>query len=198
MIPARVPAPDIVVAKLRKEYRVAKREPGFAAAFRALFSRRYETVVAVDGIDFEIAPASAWASSAPTARARPPRSRCSRACSTRRRARAPCRASPARAAHGLPPSRSRSSWAEAAAPVGPAAAAETFELNRAIYEVPTRAYFEARVERARRAARPRRPASTEAHARQLSLGERMKCELAAALLHGPRCSSSTSRRSAST
>ena len=61
--------------------------------------------------------------------------------------------------------------------------AETFELNRAIYDVP-RAEFRERMAELTEL--------LELHdlvnkpARQLSLGERMKCELAAALIHGPR------------
>jgi ABC-2 type transport system ATP-binding protein len=61
--------------------------------------------------------------------------------------------------------------------------AETFALNRAIYEIP-RAQFEATIrelsdllELSDLVGKP---------TRQLSLGERMKCELAAALLHRPR------------
>ncbi|HET6922436.1 MAG TPA: ATP-binding cassette domain-containing protein, partial [Anaeromyxobacteraceae bacterium] len=61
--------------------------------------------------------------------------------------------------------------------------AETFALNRAIYEIP-RVEFEATVrelsdllELSDLVGKP---------TRQLSLGERMKCELAAALLHRPR------------
>ena len=61
---------------------------------------------------------------------------------------------------------------------------DTFAMNRAIYDVP-----QARVRRDD--ARARRRCSSSATlvkrpTRQLSLGERMKCELAAALLHGPR------------
>ena len=61
--------------------------------------------------------------------------------------------------------------------------AETFALNRAIYDVP-RAQAEETLARADRAAGDRRLISKPT--RQLSLGERMKCELVAALLHRPR------------
>jgi ABC-2 type transport system ATP-binding protein len=61
--------------------------------------------------------------------------------------------------------------------------AETFALNRAIYDLP-RAQFEETVAELSRLLElgdlVNRPT------RQLSLGERMKCELAAALLHRPR------------
>jgi ABC-2 type transport system ATP-binding protein len=73
--------------------------------------------------------------------------------------------------------------AEAAAVVGPAAR-ETFEINRAIYDVP-RADFKRRIDELGDLLelgdlRSNKPT------RQLSLGERMKCELAAALVHGPK------------
>ena len=61
--------------------------------------------------------------------------------------------------------------------------AETFELNRAIYDVPRPAYratlaeLDALLELGELPTKP---------TRQLSLGERMKCELAAALIHRPR------------
>jgi ABC-2 type transport system ATP-binding protein len=61
--------------------------------------------------------------------------------------------------------------------------AETFELNRALYEIPraryqeTLAELDALLDLGRLAGTP---------TRQLSLGERMKCELAASLLHRPK------------
>ena len=61
--------------------------------------------------------------------------------------------------------------------------AETFELNRAVYDVP-RAEYEATLRELRELLElddlVKKPART------LSLGERMKCELAAALIHRPR------------
>ncbi len=48
--------PAIHVRSLRKTYRVFQKSPGFAGALRGLFHRRYEEVAAVDGVSFEIAP----------------------------------------------------------------------------------------------------------------------------------------------
>src|SRR5437016_9027100 len=45
----------IRVRDLRKHYRVHERPPGIAAALRSVLRRRYKTVAAVDGIDFDIA-----------------------------------------------------------------------------------------------------------------------------------------------
>jgi ABC-2 type transport system ATP-binding protein len=61
--------------------------------------------------------------------------------------------------------------------------AETFALNRAIYEIP-RADFESRVREL--VDLLDLGGVVDKPTRQLSLGERMKCELAASLLHRPR------------
>src|SRR6185369_5364693 len=61
--------------------------------------------------------------------------------------------------------------------------AETFELNRAIYDIPRDEFqktLDELVELLKLSPLIGRPT------RQLSLGERMKCELAAALLHRPK------------
>ncbi|MCL4199718.1 ATP-binding cassette domain-containing protein [Patescibacteria group bacterium] len=44
----------ISVSHLSKHYEVHKKEPGFAASVRSLFHRNYESVAAVDDISFEI------------------------------------------------------------------------------------------------------------------------------------------------
>jgi ABC-2 type transport system ATP-binding protein len=61
-------------------------------------------------------------------------------------------------------------------------AQETFQLNRAIYDIPL-PDFEARVKELSNLLELREV--LDKPVRQLSLGERMKCELAAALLHRP-------------
>ena len=61
--------------------------------------------------------------------------------------------------------------------------AETFAMNRAIYDIP-RAQFEETLEELVRLLEL--GDLVQKPTRQLSLGERMKCELAAALLHRPR------------
>jgi len=44
----------IFVKNLRKQYKISKREPGFLNALKALFAREYETKNAVDGVSFEV------------------------------------------------------------------------------------------------------------------------------------------------
>jgi ABC-2 type transport system ATP-binding protein len=48
--------PAILVRDLRKTYRVFQKTPGFAGALRGLFHRRYQEVSAVGGVSFEIQP----------------------------------------------------------------------------------------------------------------------------------------------
>lgn len=176
-------APDIVVAKLRKEYRVAKREPGFGAALRALFSRRYETVVAVDDIDFTIGAGERVGFLGPNGAGKtttlkmlagllhPTSGTCTVSGFVPRERRVPFLESVTlvlgqkqQLLWDLPP-------------------VDTFELNRAIYQVPEKD-FEARVrelvELLDLGDLVKKPT------RELSLGERMKCELVAALIHAPR------------
>jgi ABC-2 type transport system ATP-binding protein len=183
MIPARVPAPDIVVAKLRKEYRVAKREPGFAAAFRALFSRRYETVVAVDGIDFEIGAGERVGFLGPNG--------AGKTTTLKMLAGLLHPTSGTCTVSGFVPRERRTAFLESVTLVlgqkqqllWDLPPVDTFELNRAIYQVPTKD-FEARVrelvELLDLGDLVRKPT------RELSLGERMKCELVASLIHAPR------------
>jgi viologen exporter family transport system ATP-binding protein len=51
-----VETPVVDVRALRKVYRVTERETGLAATFRSLVKRRYREVLAVDGITFHIDP----------------------------------------------------------------------------------------------------------------------------------------------
>jgi ABC-2 type transport system ATP-binding protein len=53
---AAVAEPSVVVANLRKIYRVPEREAGFGASLRSLTHRTYKEVRAVDGITFSVAP----------------------------------------------------------------------------------------------------------------------------------------------
>lgn len=46
--------PIISVQNLQKEYRIYKKQPGFAGSFKSLFSRKYETIAAVKNVSFEI------------------------------------------------------------------------------------------------------------------------------------------------
>lgn len=47
---------QIVVENLEKQFQVAERNPGFVGALKGLFERRYRTVQALAGVDFSIEP----------------------------------------------------------------------------------------------------------------------------------------------
>ncbi len=173
----------ISVTNLRKEYRVHRRAPGMAAALRSVFVRSYDTVRAVDGIDFTIGEGERVGFLGPNGAGKTttlkllsgllhPSSGDVRVLGFEPRERDDAFLQQIMLVLGqkqqliwdLPP-------------------ADTFELNRAIYDVPAAQYKQTLDELVTLLdlsvvmAKP---------TRQLSLGERMKCELAAALIHRPR------------
>jgi ABC-2 type transport system ATP-binding protein len=173
----------IRVRELRKHYRVHRRAPGLAAALRSLVRRRYDLVRAVDGITFDIAAGERVGFLGPNGAGKTttlkmlagllhPTSGEATVLEHVPRRREPDFLRSIMLVMGqkqqllwdLPP-------------------AETFELNRAIYDVPrprfarVMAELTELLEIGELVSKP---------TRQLSLGERMKCELAAALVHEPR------------
>ncbi len=173
----------IEVRALRKEYTVHRRPPGLKAALASLFRRRYEVVKAVDGIDFSVAPGERVGFLGPNGAGK----------TTTLKVLSGLlhpTAGEATVAGFVPRRREPEFLKSITLVMGQKQQllwdlppAETFALNRAIYEIP-RAEFEATVreltdllELGDLLGKP---------TRQLSLGERMKCELAAALLHRPR------------
>jgi ABC-2 type transport system ATP-binding protein len=173
----------IQVRGLRKHYKVHKRPPGLAAAARSLFRRTYTTVKAVDGITFEIEPGERVGFLGPNGAGK---------------------TTTLKVLSGLlhptagdvlvdghvPKRREHAFLKKIMLVTGQKQQllwdlppAETFELNRAIYEVPRKHYRETLAELTELL---ELGDLVQKPARQLSLGERMKCELAAALIHGPR------------
>ena len=173
----------ISVRELAKHYKVHQRQPGLGAALRSVFHRRFDTVKAVDGISFEIAAGERVGFLGPNGAGKTttlkmlsgllhPTS------------------GEARVAGHEPAKRDADFLRSIMLVTGQKQQllwdlppAETFELNRAIYDVPRPRFRETRdelVELLQIGDLIGKPA------RQLSLGERMKCELAAALLHRPR------------
>jgi ABC-2 type transport system ATP-binding protein len=173
----------IDIRGLQKHYRVHKRPPGLGAAVKALFVRKYETVRAVDGISFSVREGERVGFLGPNGAGKtttlkmlsgllhPTAGEVEVAGRVPRRREADflkgitlVMGQKQQLLWDLPPS-------------------ETFAMNRAIYDIPKGQFDEtlrelvALLELGELVNKP---------TRQLSLGERMKCELAAALLHRPR------------
>ncbi|MCU1279213.1 MAG: transporter related [bacterium] len=174
---------QIEVDKLVKEYRVHERAPGAWASLRSLFRRRYKVMRAVDELSFAIAAGERVGFLGPNGAGKTttlkvlsgllhPTSGTVRV-------------------DGFDPRRRDFDFLRSITLVmgqkqqllWDLPPADTFTMNRAIYDIPKRTFDEtvaeltALLELGELIKRP---------TRQLSLGERMKCELVAALLHRPR------------
>jgi ABC-2 type transport system ATP-binding protein len=174
---------SIEVRGLCKHYRVHKRPPGLAAALRSVFHRTYETVRAVDGIEFSIGTGERVGFLGPNGAGK----------TTTLKVLAGLlhpSAGEVRVAGFVPAERRDEFLSSIMLVMGQKQQliwdlppAETFELNRAIYRVPLERYRKIRSELVELlgigdlVTKP---------TRQLSLGERMKCELCASLLHEPK------------
>jgi ABC-2 type transport system ATP-binding protein len=175
--------PQIVVEDLVKTFRVAKRRPGLWGALRGLARREHHTVRALDGIGFAIEPGELVGYIGPNGAGKsttikilsgilvPDSGRCE--------------------ALGRVPWRERSRYvAEIGVVFGQRTqlwwdlpVIESFDLLRSIYRVPERAY---RRQSEELVALLELEPLLDTPVRQLSLGQRMRCDLAAALLHAPR------------
>ena len=173
----------IEVAGLTKHYRVHEREPGVAAALRSLFQRSYRTVKAVDGISFSIAAGERVGFLGPNG--------AGKTTTLKMLSGLLYPTGGVATVDGLTPfSRSTEFLKSIMLVAGQKQQLlwdlpplDTFELNRAIYGVPAASYkrtLDELVTLLKLEPLLAKPV------RQLSLGERMKCELAAALLHQPR------------
>ncbi|WP_031458149.1 ABC transporter ATP-binding protein [Chloroflexus sp. MS-G] len=173
----------IEVRNLRKYYQVHRKEAGLLGSLRAFVRRRYETVKAVDGIDFTIDSGEMVGFLGPNGAGK----------TTTLKVLAGLlhpTAGEVRVLGYTPFERKTAFLKQITLVMGQKQqllwdlpAIETFEVNRVIFEVPAHEY--------------RRMLNEltdllelgdllNKQVRKLSLGERMKCELAAALLHRPR------------
>lgn len=174
---------SISVRDLRKYYEVHQKEPGLAGSLRSFIRRRYQTVRAVDEISFSIDDGEMVGFLGPNGAGKT---------TTLKVLSGLLHPSggEARVQGHIPFARRPEFLKQITLVMGQKQqllwdlpALETFEVNRVIYEVPDAEYRRTLAE------------LTELldlgdllkkQVRKLSLGERMKCELAAALLHRPK------------
>jgi len=174
---------QISVSHLSKFYEVHQKEPGFLGSLRAFIRRRYQTVRAVDDISFEIGEGEVVGFLGPNGAGKTttlkvlsgllyPTAGDVTVCGFRSFDR---QNEFLRQITLVMGQKNQLIW--------DLPALESFEVNRAIYEIP-RADYQA-VLKELTDLLDLEPVLGK-QVRKLSLGERMKCELAAALLHRPR------------
>jgi ABC-2 type transport system ATP-binding protein len=173
----------ISVRHLVKHYQVHSRPPGILAAMRSMFRRNYETVKAVHDISFEIGTGERVGFLGPNG--------AGKTTTLKMLAGLLHPTSGEANVAGFEPKKRDGEFLRSIMFVTgnkqqllwDLPPVETFELNRAIYDVPRAQYkttldeLVTLLELGRLLGKP---------TRQLSLGERMKCELAAALVHQPK------------
>jgi ABC-2 type transport system ATP-binding protein len=168
--------------ELTKHFKVHRRPPGFAAAMKSLFNRKYETVKAVDGVSFTIERGERVGFLGPNGAGKTTTLKVLSGLLH------PTSGEVEVAGH-VPFKREPELLGKITLVMGQKSQliwdlppAETYAMNRAVFDVPkdefdkTYAELTELLELGELVDKP---------ARQLSLGERMKCELAAALLHRP-------------
>ncbi len=178
-----MPAETIIVEKLSKTYPVPEREGGFLAAVRGFFQRKYKDVKAVQEVNFTITQGEVVGFLGPNGAGKtttlkmlsgllhPTNGKASVLGFT------PWELKPEylRAMTLVMGQRNRLSW--------DIPAADSFLLNQAIYRIPDDEYkrtYKELDEMLELEPLMKKPV------RNLSLGERMKCEIAAGLLHRPK------------
>jgi ABC-2 type transport system ATP-binding protein len=174
--------PDILVRDLAKTYRVHEREAGAAASVKSLFRRTYKEVKAVEDITFSIQPGEIVGFLGPNGAGK----------TTTLKMLAGLLHPTGGEAHVLghtPWRRSQEYLRRISLVMGnrnqlmwDIPAMDSFLVNRAVYQIPEQTFQETLdelIELLDLGKLLKKPV------RGLSLGERMKCELAAALLHRP-------------
>jgi ABC-2 type transport system ATP-binding protein len=176
------PAPAIRIRNLRKTYVVSSRPPGMRAALRSLVRRSTQSIAAVDDISFDLAPAEIVGFLGPNG--------AGKTTTLKMLSGLLYPTGGELAVLGYEPSRREKAFlrqitlvmGQRNQLVWDIPAADSFELNRAIYRIPTADYKRTLEELV--ALLDLEPLLGKP-VRNLSLGERMKCEIAAALLHRP-------------
>lgn len=173
---------QIVVENLKKSYRIAERRPGLWGAFLGVFHRKYRTIQALDGISFSIKQGELVGYIGPNGAGK----------STTVKSLAGILVPDSgvcRVLDLVPWKQRRKTVARIGVVFGQRTqlwwdlpVIESFDLLRDIYRVPAAAYRETRDELI---AMLNLEPLLDVPVRQLSLGQRMRCDLAASLLHRP-------------
>jgi ABC-2 type transport system ATP-binding protein len=174
--------PQIVVEDLVKTFRIAERRPGLWGALRGVFHRRYRTIRALDSVSFTLESGELVGYIGPNGAGKSTTVKLlagilvpdSGRCLVLDRVPWQQRIEHVRRIGVVFGQRTQLWWD---LPV-----VESFELLRDIYRVPVREYARRRDELVDLLALG---PILDVPVRQLSLGQRMRCDLAAALLHGP-------------
>ena len=173
----------ISVRDLSKHYRVHEKEAGLSGSLRAFFKRRYKTVEAVQGVTLEIAAGEMVGFLGANG--------AGKTTTLKMLSGLLHPTSGEVTVAGFTPKRRQREFLTAITLVmgqkqqlaWDLAASDSFLVNQAIYEIPDRVYKERLGELTEML---ELKGILNKQVRKLSLGERMKCELAAALLHAPR------------
>jgi ABC-2 type transport system ATP-binding protein len=167
---------------LTKHFKVHKRPPGVGAALKSLFHRKYETVKAVDGVSFTIERGERVGFLGPNGAGKTTTLKVLSGLLH------PTSGTVEVAGH-VPFKRESELLGKITLVMGQKSQliwdlppSETYAMNRAIFDVPHAEYDKTLGELTELLELGN---LVDKPARQLSLGERMKCELAAALLHRP-------------
>ena len=174
--------PQIVVRDLVKTFRVAERDPGLWGAAKGLIHRRYRTVRALDGISLSIEPGELVGYIGPNGAGKSTTVKVLSGILTPDGGRVE--------ALGFVPWRQRQRYVRQIGVVfgqrtqlwWDLPVIESFDLLRDIYSVPADQYAANRDELV---SLLNLKGLLDVPVRQLSLGQRMRCDLAAALLHAP-------------
>lgn len=176
-------SPTIIVKQLSKTYQVPEREGGFSAAIRSFFKRKYKDVKAVQQVDFKIEQGEIVGFLGPNGAGKTTTLKMlsgllhptSGTASVLGYTPWELRPDYLRSMTLVMGQRNRLSW--------DIPAADSFLLNQAIYRIPDDEYkqtYKELDELLELDPLMKKPV------RNLSLGERMKCEIAAGLLHRPK------------
>ena len=175
-------APAISVSHLTRQFTTHLKQPGFAGAVKGLFKREYQTKVAVSDLNFEIAPGEFVGFLGPNGAGKT---------TTLKMLSGVLHPTSGEAqVLGFTPWKREAAFQRRFALVlgqknqlwWDLPAYDSFELNREIFDIPV-SQFKTKVDELSTLLDIEKVLRVPV--RKLSLGERMKCELAASLLHSP-------------